>query len=118
MNDEYRIFVLLICSAMTTVVVECLFWACFRDYRSFVFLCCCACVNFISNMTLNLSLALSGGLAHGLISTKVLVGEAAVVIFEYIVLYYCVRKKAGKLFVLTFLANLLTYSLSFVNLLV
>jgi len=103
--------------AIITVMVECLFWASFKEYRSFDFIIICATANYLSNITLNISLLLwciSKGEQIELLSKAVLLGEACVVLVEYLVFWIKLGKSTLKLFVLTLLANSITYSLSFV----
>ena len=108
----HALLFLIVC-ALTTVVVECLYWACFRPYRTAEFLTWCATVNFVSNITLNVTLGALPPSPHGLLSGKVLVGEALVVIFEYLMFLMVVHGDRGRLFMLTFLANVITYSIGF-----
>ena len=106
----HTMLVILLC-ALTTVIVECLYWSCFKPYRTVDFLAWCAVVNFTSNILLNT--VLFAIQPDGLLSASVLVGEGFVVALEYLLFLIYVRKNKLRLFVLTFFANLITYSIGF-----
>ena len=104
----------LIPAALLTICVETLFWFCFRKYRNWRFLLWCAAVNLWSNLTLNCVLLLMYRPGDTLFSQKVLLGECIVVLAEFLLLASISKSNLKKLFILTFSANVLTYSLSFV----
>jgi len=100
-----------------TLAIECLFWCFFPPYRRIRFLLWCAVVNLFSNITLNVFLGFHSYAVNSLLSPLVLAGEVVVVIVEFALLYMLERSQAKRLFLLTFLANLITYSCSFLFLL-
>lgn len=114
MNPLLHILMILLGCALLTVIAECLFWACFKTYRTVEFMTWCAVVNIISNILLNTTLFALQPLPRGLLSTSVLVGEALVVIVEYLLFLMLERKCPIRLFILTFFANAITYSIGFI----
>ena len=104
----------LLFSALLTISTETLFWSCFRKYRKWYFLLWSAVVNLWSNVTLNCGLRMVFNQNDTLLSWKVLLGEVLVVTAEF--LLFCLVEKNNRieLFVLTLVANIITYSLSFI----
>ena len=113
MNPLLHTLMIFLGCALLTVIVESLFWACFKPYRNVDFLTWCAVVNFTSNIILNTTLFAIQPLPKGLFSTSVLVGEASVVLFEYLLFLIVTHQNKLRLFVLTFFANAITYSIGF-----
>ena len=111
MNPILHDVLLLLGCALATVIVECLYWACFRRYRTVEFLSWGAVVNFTSNIMLNTTLLTLQ--PDGLLSPSVLIGETLVVIYEYLLFLMLERRNRGRLFLLTLLPNVITYSIGF-----
>ena len=101
-------------TAFLTIAVEALFWCCFKKYRNWRFLLWSAAVNFWSNLTLNLIMLFLLRRVDTLLSYKIVIGEVLVVAAEF--LLFCLIEKTDRrrLFVLTLIANIITYSLSFI----
>ena len=99
-------------TALLTVLVEAMVFATSREYRNRRFMIAVAVANFSSNILLNLSLRLYGREVE-LLSFPVLFGEAVVFIAEFIAygLYY---RFSWKLLGYVFLANAVTFSMSFI----
>ena len=100
--------------AFLTVIVETLVWVCFKNFRNWRFLIWCAAVNIWSNLTLNLLLRFIWRKGDTLLSAKVLIGEVIVVLAEFLLFYAFEKKCAGRLFMLTLAANIISFSLSFI----
>lgn len=113
MNSLFHLLLVLLGCASATVVVECLYQACFRRYRNVDFLTWCAVVNVTSNIILNTTLFSIQPLPRGLLSNSVLTGETIVVVFEYLLFLMVEHKNKIRLFILTFFANVITYSIGF-----
>ncbi len=105
------LIVIRLATALLTILVEALVFATNREYRKWRFMMVVAIVNFSSNILLNYSLRLYGREVE-LFSFPVLLGELLVFIAEFIAygLYY---RFSWKLFGYVFLANAVTYSMSF-----
>ena len=104
----------LLISAALTILVESLFWSCFKAYRNRRFLLWSAAVNLWSNVTLNVTLLFILRPGDTLLSYKILVGEVLVVASEFILFCLLEENNRRKLLILTLLANIITYSLSFI----
>ena len=102
---------ILLCTALVTVLVEALVFATSREYRNWRFMKAVAAVNFSSNILLNLCIWLYGREVE-LISFPVLFGEAIVFIAEFIA-YGLFYRFSWKLLGYVFLANAVTFSMSF-----
>ena len=98
-------------TAFLTVLVEALVFATNSEYRNWRFMKAVAVVNFSSNILLNYGLRLYGREVE-LLSFPVLFGESLVFIAEFVAygLYY---RFSWKLFGYVFLANAVTFSISF-----
>lgn len=103
----------LILPAVLTILIEGIFWSCFREFRNWRFLLWCGTVNLLTNVTLNISLSLLWQPSDTLFSGKVLICEILVVIIEFLLLGMLQGDKKLKLFLLTSAANIITYSSSF-----
>ena len=104
--------VIMLCTALLTVLVEALVFATNREYRNWRFMKAVVIVNLSSNILLNLSLRLYGREVE-LLSFPVLFGEAIVFIAEYLAYGFC-HRFSWKLLGYVFLANAVTFSMSFV----
>lgn len=96
----------LITACLLTIVIETLFFAAI-GYRDRVFLLLCALANAATNLSLNLILQLlyTWGLD---LTVAVYPLEGLVVAAEYLI-FAAVRGRSPRLFLLTFLANCLSY---------
>lgn len=99
--------------ALITVLIEGGFFCCFSDFRNVRFLCWCGAVNFMTNTYLNLILEVIMRPGDTLFSPKVVAGEILVVFTEYFFYGMVQKQKKMKLFLLTFAANLISFSCSF-----
>ena len=104
----------LLFAALATIVIETLFWCCFRQYRNWHFLLWSATVNLWTNVTLNCCLHLVFCQGDTLLSWKVLMGELLVATAEFLLFYLKEKNNWVKLLVLTLIANTITYSFSFI----
>jgi len=98
-------------SALLTILVETLVFMTNREYRNRRFVLASVVVNATTNILLNVCFWLSGRYL-GLLSFPVLMSEAIVFIVEFIAYGLCFRF-TWKLMGYVFLANLITYSMSF-----
>lgn len=98
-------------SALLTILVETLVFMTNREYRNRRFVLASAIVNASTNILLNMSFYLSGKELE-LLSFPVLMCEAIVVIVEFIA-YGLWFRFSLKLMGYVFLSNLITYSMSF-----
>ncbi len=110
-EERMSLIVIRLATALLTILVEALVFATNREYRNWRFMAAVAIVNFSSNILLNQCLWLYGKELK-LISFPILFGEAIVFIAEFIAygLYY---RFSRKLLCYVFLANAVTFSLSF-----
>ena len=104
--------VIMLGTALLTVLVEALVFATSREYRNRRFMMAVTVVNLSSNILLNLSLRLYGREVE-LLSFPVLFGEAIVFIAEFIA-YGFYHRFSWKLLGYVFLANAVTFSMSFI----
>ena len=70
-------------------------------------------MNLFSNVTLNMILLVILYPGEGLLSMKVIIGECLVVFLEFLLLCHRRKEKKLQLFYLTLIANVITYSMSF-----
>ena len=105
------IIMVIIGSALLTILVETLVFMTNREYRNRRFLVESDVVNASTNILLNVCFYLSGG-EFELLSLPVLLSEAAVFIVEFIA-YGLWFRFTWKLMGYVFLANLITFSMSF-----
>ena len=98
-------------SAFLTILLEALVFITNQEYRSRRFMIACVIVNFTTNILLNLCFWLSGR-ELTLLSLPVLLGEAVVFIVEFIA-YGLLFRFSWKLCGFVFLANVVTFSISF-----
>ena len=101
----------IIASALVTILVETLVFMTNREYRNRRFVLVSVIVNATTNILLNLSFYLSGG-EFELLSFPVLMAESIVFITEFIA-YGLWFHFSWKLMGYVFLANLITFSMSF-----
>ena len=104
--------VIMLGTALLTVLVEVLVFATCREYRNWRFMMAVTVVNLSSNILLNLSLRLYGREVE-LLSFPVLFGEGIVFIAEFIA-YGFYHRFSWKLLGYVFLANAVTFSMSFI----
>ena len=105
------IIMVIIGSALLTILVETLVFMTNREYRNRRFVVASAVVNASTNILLTVCFYLSGG-EFELLSLPVLLSEAAVFIVEFIA-YGLWFRFSWKLMGYVFLANLITFSMSF-----
>ena len=98
-------------SALLTILVETLVFMTSREYRNRRFVLASIVVNASTNILLNMSFYLSGK-ELDIMSFPVLMGEAIVFIVEFIA-YGLWFRFSWKLMGYVFLANLITFSMSF-----
>ncbi len=111
-KEEYMyITMVIIASALVTILVETAIFMISREYRNRRFVLASIIVNATTNVLLNLSFYLSGG-EFELLSFPVLLAESIVFIVEFIA-YGLWFRFTWKLMAFVFLANLVTYSMSF-----
>ena len=105
------ITMVIIGSALLTILVETLVFMTNREYRNRHFVVASIIVNATTNILLNLSFYFSGG-EFELLSFPVLMSEFVVFITEFIA-YGLWFRFTWKLMAFVFLANLITFSMSF-----
>lgn len=102
-------FVSFLWTAVATAVIETVFWF-FAGFKSIKFEALIFIINLLSNLALNISF-----LYIPQTPVNILAAEISVIIFEFVCIKMFFRKYcAKKLIKLTFLANLLSYSLGVV----
>ena len=104
--------VIMLGTALLTVLVEALVFTTSREYRNWRFMRAVTVINLSSNILLNLSLRLYGREVE-LLSFPVLFGEAIVFIAECVA-YGLWHRFSWKLLGYVFLANAVTFSMSFI----
>jgi hypothetical protein len=112
-GEEERMYItmVIIASALVTIFVETAIFMMSREYRNRRFVLASVIVNATTNIILNVCFLLSGK-EFELISFPVLLAEAIVFITEFIA-YGLWFRFTWKLMAFVFLANLVTYSMSF-----
>lgn len=97
---------LLLAAAFLTIVIEVpFFWLC--GYRRWQFCAWFACVNGVSNLLLNESLA--SFYTNPWYEYILLFSEVIVVFLEFSLCWLLIHERARKLFITVFLSNLISY---------
>lgn len=100
-----------LCAVLCTILAEAAVFLCFHEFRNVRFLSCSVVANFVTNITLNLSLQLFVP-NFDLLSWQVFLGELIVWSVEF-VFYGMIFAFSRKLLLAVCLANAITFGISF-----